>query len=55
MWVRVGTNSFGHPDFEWRDLSTDMLHKHKNRQSALVLLPVSDRPVGECNDSGICR
>ena len=22
LWVRVGTNTFGHPDFEWRDLPT---------------------------------
>ena len=29
--VRIGTNSFGRPDFEWRDLPTYMLHEHESR------------------------
>ena len=37
IWVRVGTNSFGHPDFEWRDLPTYMLHEHESRAAEFVL------------------
>ena len=37
IWVRVGANSFGHPDFEWRDLSTYMLHEHESRAAEFVL------------------
>ena len=37
VWVRVGTNTFGHPDFEWRDLPTYMLHEHESRASEFVL------------------
>ncbi|MXX87884.1 MAG: hypothetical protein F4213_15210 [Boseongicola sp. SB0677_bin_26] len=37
VWIRVGTNSFGHPDFEWRDLPTYMLHEHESRAAEFVL------------------
>ena len=37
IWVRVGANSFGHPDFEWRDLPTYMLHEHESRAAEFVL------------------
>ena len=37
VWVRVGTGTFGHPDFEWRDLPTYMLHEHESRASEFVL------------------
>ena len=37
IWVRVGTNTFGHPDFEWRDLPTYMLHEHESRAAEFVL------------------
>ena len=37
IWVRVGTNSFGRPDFEWRDLPTYMLHEHESRAAEFVL------------------
>ena len=37
VWVRVGTNSFGRPDFEWRDLPTYMLHEHESRAAEFVL------------------
>ena len=37
VWVRVGTNSFGRPDFEWRDLPTYMLHEHESRGAEFVL------------------
>ena len=37
VWVRVGANSFGHPDFEWRDLPTYMLHEHESRAAEFVL------------------
>ncbi len=37
VWVRVGTSSFGHPDFEWRDLPTYMLHEHESRAAEFVL------------------
>ena len=37
IWVRVGTSSFGHPDFEWRDLPTYMLHEHESRAAEFVL------------------
>ena len=37
LWVRVGTNTFGHPDFEWRDLPTYMLHEHESRAAEFVL------------------
>ena len=35
--VRVGTNRFGHPDFECRDLPTCMLHEHGSRAAEFVL------------------
>ena len=37
IWVRVGTSTFGHPDFEWRDLPTYMLHEHESRAAEFVL------------------
>ena len=37
VWVRVGANSFGHPDFEWRDLPTYMLHEHESRAAEFAL------------------
>ena len=37
VWVRVGTSTFGHPDFEWRDLPTYMLHEHESRAAEFVL------------------
>ena len=37
VWVRVGTNTFGHPDFEWRDLPTYMLYEHESRAAEFVL------------------
>ena len=37
IWVRVGTNSFGRPDFEWRDLPTYLLHEHESRAAEFVL------------------
>ena len=37
IWVRVGKNTFGHPDFEWRDLPTYMLHEHESRAAEFVL------------------
>ena len=37
IWVHVGTNSFGHPDFAWRDLPTCMLHEHGSRAAEFVL------------------
>ncbi len=44
IWVRVGANSFGHPDFEWRDLPTYMLHEHESRSAEFVLdLPATER------------
>lgn len=39
IWVRVGTSSFGHPDFEWRDLPTCMLHEHESRAAEFGLGP----------------
>ena len=47
IWVRVGTNSFGHPDFEWRDLPTYMLHEHQSRAAEFVLdLPAVENFLG---------
>ena len=37
IWVRVGTSTFGHPDFEWWDLPTYMLHEHESRAAEFVL------------------
>ena len=37
IWVRVGTNSFGRPDFDWRDLPTYILHEHESRAAEFVL------------------
>ena len=37
IWVRVGTSTFGLPDFEWRDLPTYMLHEHESRAAEFVL------------------
>ena len=28
IWVRIGTSTFGLPDFEWRDLPTYLLYEH---------------------------
>ena len=48
VWVRVGTNSFGHPDFEWRDLPTYMLHEHESRAAEFVLdLGAVERFLGQ--------
>ena len=37
VWIRVGSNSFGIPDFEWRDLPTYMLREHESRSAEFVL------------------
>ena len=48
VWVRVGTNSFGRPDFEWRDLPTYMLHEHESRAAEFVLdLPAVEGFLGQ--------
>ena len=35
--VRVRTNTHGHPEFNWRDLPTYMLHEHESRGGEFVL------------------
>ena len=35
--VRVRTNTHGHPEFNWRDLRTYMLHEHESRGGEFVL------------------
>ena len=35
--VRVRTNTHGHPEFNWRDLPTCMLHEHESRGGEFVL------------------
>ena len=37
IWVRVGTSTFGLPDFEWRDLPTYLLYEHESRAAEFVL------------------